>query len=658
MIALFAPDEAVNDRFPDSATPVEPSPPLAPVRGEISSLYRKYRPQSFNDDELVGQPAIVRTLRNAIKRDRVAHAYLFCGPRGTGKTTTARILAKAVNCEDPAPEHRPCNHCRSCRAIASGGTSDVVEIDAASNRGIDDIRDLRDRVRYAPTQLRVKFYIVDEAHQITGAAANAFLKTLEEPPAHTKFVLATTDPEELLPTIVSRCQRFDFRRIGTVPMIARLRTVATAERIAILDDALAIIARHAAGSLRDALGLLDQLSLHHDDDTPIAANAVLELVGVSRNETIETLTQALADRDPAAALAAVNIALESGADPRALNRQLVSYLRLLLHRRAGGGAEADETGAALADRFSLPELATLALRFAEIDASIKHSPYPQLPLEVALVEGACRASAAVTQSPPATISAAPLAAAPDRTNPANQADEERSSSPGRPPGPSLRDRVRNTASPPVAVARTPTQQQDETGSPLSITPLAPASPSVIVVANPPASIAPVAPSPSAFDRSGPNNGAGLASFDIERLAELWPRIRQDVKAVNRRVEALLSSVDPVSIAGTCVTLATAYEFHRDKLNGDEFRAVVESAISRLVGGPVMVTAVLRGAVTTITPPPPTLTSTMSAGTPLDHELAVSGEAALAQADNDEQRLRAAKNIFDAEEFEPEDPAST
>ena len=194
--------------------------PRKPAAASTSSLYRKYRPQSFDSDELVGQEHIVRTLQNAVRLDKVAHAYLFCGPRGTGKTTTARVLAKAINCLQDDPGLRPCNACVNCLAINTGASPDIVEIDAASNRGIDDIRDLRERVRYAPAQLRSKVYIIDEAHQITGAAANAFLKTLEEPPAHTRFILATTDPEELLPTIVSRCQRFDFRRVSLDDMVS------------------------------------------------------------------------------------------------------------------------------------------------------------------------------------------------------------------------------------------------------------------------------------------------------------------------------------------------------------------------------------------------------------------------------------------------------
>ena len=269
-----------RDDTPDDQSVAEPTEtPTSVLRGispaQTQSLYRRYRPQSFDADDLVGQEHIVRTLRNAVERDRVAHAYLFCGPRGTGKTTTARLLAKAVNCLDPDPTARPCNRCTACLAINSGATPDVIEIDAASNRGIDDIRDLRERVKYAPTQLSSKFYIIDEAHQITGAAGNAFLKTLEEPPAHTRFVLATTDPEDLLPTIVSRCQRFDFRRIALPAAISRLRTVAAAEGLSVEDDALAAIARAGTGSLRDALGLLDQLAVYQESGEASGGNGIV-----------------------------------------------------------------------------------------------------------------------------------------------------------------------------------------------------------------------------------------------------------------------------------------------------------------------------------------------------------------------------------------------
>jgi DNA polymerase-3 subunit gamma/tau len=392
--SLFGED--TNSQDPASGSPIAASSAgFELTRGNTAtvSLYRKYRPQSFGD-ELVGQDHVVRTLRNAVLLDRVGHAYLFSGPRGTGKTTTARILAKAVNCLDTDANIRPCNACVNCRAINTGATPDIVEIDAASNRGIDDIRDLRERVRYAPAQLRSKVYIIDEAHQITGAAANAFLKTLEEPPVHTRFVLATTDPEELLPTIVSRCQRFEFRRVSADDMVRRLRSVATQENIAVTDDALRLIARHATGSLRDALGLLERLALLAADqsvesqDSRIEAADVLTALGLSRNDRIETLVAAIGNKNPGDALRIVGEAIDAGEDPRQLNKQLVSYLRLLLVERSGAAAESDDRARQLAAMFTLAELAAQARRFGEIDFSIKHAPYPQLPFEIALVEAA------------------------------------------------------------------------------------------------------------------------------------------------------------------------------------------------------------------------------------------------------------------------------
>ncbi len=380
------------------------SPPAA------ISLYRKYRPQSFESDELVGQDHVIRTLRNALSLGRVAHAYLFCGPRGTGKTTTARIVAKAVNCLHDNPQTRPCNVCANCVAINTNATPDVIEIDAASNRGIDDIRDLRDRVRYAPTMLPSKVYIIDEAHQITGAAANAFLKTLEEPPSHSRFILATTDPEELLPTIVSRCQRFDFRRVSVADLARRLRTVADREGIGITEDALHVIARQATGSVRDAVGMLDQVALlfaENSDDSQhveIGGPAVRAALGLSHNDRLEAIVAALAQRNAGEALSVVQAALDAGEDPRQLNRQLVSYLRLLLLERSGATTDADDQTKSLASSFQLNELAALARRFNDIDFSIKHSPYPQLPLEIALVESTSplteNTSASIAPPPP------------------------------------------------------------------------------------------------------------------------------------------------------------------------------------------------------------------------------------------------------------------
>ncbi len=604
---------------PTSTTPEIPasSPPSrAAAPTQTQSLYRRYRPQSFDADDLVGQEHIVRTLRNAVERDRVAHAYLFCGPRGTGKTTTARLLAKAVNCLDPDPRARPCNRCAACLAITSGATTDVIEIDAASNRGIDDIRDLRERVKYAPTQLRSKFYIIDEAHQITGAAGNAFLKTLEEPPAHTKFVLATTDPEDLLPTIVSRCQRFDFRRIALPAAIARLRTVAAAERIEVDDDALAAIARAGTGSLRDSLGLLDQLAVYQESSEEstgparVTADSVRALMGVSRNDRVETIVRALADRDVSTALGSVNNAVEAGEDPRQLNRQLVNYLRVLMHQLAGGSPDADQTARDLAARFDLYDLAKMAQRFSETDVRIRHASIAQLPFEVAIVESILRPAGGelAPSASPRQASQAPVAASPPSARPAPAPSPSRpadaaapverdtgltephwmremdqpaaAASPPAQSGPSLKDRVRN---PSARTSQTSSGQAVEQPVPVASRPPEPARPASAGSKQPAAA----ASTPGSAED-------GTATVTVQRLVELWGRIRQDVKLQNRRIEALLAEVDPISVDGNMVTLRAAYPFHRNRLEEDEVREVVQSAIGKRVGQAIRVRTVLKG----------------------------------------------------------------
>lgn len=647
---------------------------------QTQSLYRKYRPQSFAEDDLFGQEHIVNTLRNAIALNRIAHAYLFCGPRGTGKTTTARLLAKAVNCLDPDPHSRPCNVCEACIAINRNATTDVIEIDAASNRGIDDIRDLRERVKYAPTQLSTKFYIIDEAHQITGAAANAFLKTLEEPPPHTKFVLATTDPEELLQTIVSRCQRFDFRRINLDAMIACLQKVAHLEGIEIEPDAIPVIARHATGSLRDALGVLDQVAVYREtsarEQQPVTVDTVRTVLGVSRNDRVESLVLALADQDAAAGLRAINEAVEAGDDIRQLGRQLVAYLRMLLLHRAGGGSDADDEAKTLAERFTLSEIAEFARVFADMDVKVKHAAFPQLPLEIAMVTCAYRA---VPPSPRIVSVDRPSAPTPaqdgDPHSPAPRDPPEREGpSESSAPRISLRDRVRGQPAPPSEAT-----SLDAVHAPLPIRQNRDRPGSNGQVKNTVADEAPrqtAAPRPSPTSVEQPRAASG-DEITLDLIVELWSKIRADVKAVNRRIEALLQQIDPITVAGGKIFLVSAYEFHRNRMNSDEARTVVEDVISRLVKQRVQVSCVSREeglAMTTthrssepaplvIAPSSPdgersTQDESTVAPEP-DRSDAPSGDGAtegdgpsrISSPEADAQRIQAAKNIFDAEEID-------
>jgi DNA polymerase-3 subunit gamma/tau len=662
--------------FDVSALETAPSASESP---QTQSLYRKYRPQSFAEDDLFGQDHIVNTLRNAITLNRIAHAYLFCGPRGTGKTTTARLLAKAVNCLDRDPLKRPCNVCDACVAINRNATTDVIEIDAASNRGIDDIRDLRERVKYAPTQLSTKFYIIDEAHQITGAAANAFLKTLEEPPPHTKFILATTDPEELLQTIVSRCQRFDFRRINLEAMIACLHKVARLEGIDIEQDAIPVIARHATGSLRDALGVLDQVAVYREtsdsERQPVTVDTVRTVLGVSRNDRVESLVQALADQDAAAGLRAINEAVEAGDDIRQLGRQLVAYLRMLLLHRAGGASEADDRAKTLAGRFSLNELAEFARAFSDIDVKVKHSAFPQLPLEIAMVTSAARSE---TRPSVADLPRKQEGLAPVSQDSGGHPPERRFSPDREPAAPrvSLKDRVRgqpaplNTSGPSNAPQATPPDRapernhfqrpQDDIRS-SAVQDAAQAS-----AASPP-------PAPT----DGQPRAASGAEVTLDVIVELWSKIRADVKAVNRRIEALLQQIDPVTVVGNKVFLVSPYEFHRNRMNSDEARTVVEDIISRLVKQRVQVSCVTREEALAMTTthrssePPSTTTSSvapdeeranshvldsspepeMEATAPVPATTGDEGPSRISSPDADAQRITAAKNIFDAEEFD-------
>lgn len=289
------------------------------------ALYRKWRPQDW--DQVVAQEHVIQTLHNAVVQDRVAHAYLFAGPRGTGKTTTARLLAKAVNCKAPDRKDRPCNQCEHCQAINAGRFMDLIEIDAASNTSVDDVRSLRDKINFSPSQGDFKVYIIDEVHMLSTAAFNALLKTLEEPPPHAIFVLATTEIHKIPATVLSRCQRHEFRRIPIDTIIKLLREKSQEEGIKVAEGVFSIIARQATGSLRDAISLLDQLA---STTETITLEITQQTLGTATNIRVVEVIEALIKRDSSKGLNEINQALDGGTDPRQLARQIVTYLRNIL----------------------------------------------------------------------------------------------------------------------------------------------------------------------------------------------------------------------------------------------------------------------------------------------------------------------------------------
>ncbi len=404
-------------------------------------LHHKYRPQRF--DQLVGQEAIAATLGHALTSNRIAPAYLFSGPRGTGKTSSARILARSLNClnsDGPTPE--PCGHCELCTTIAAGTALDVIEIDAASNTGVDNIRELIERSRFAPVQARWKVYVVDECHMLSTAAFNALLKTLEEPPPQVVFVLATTDPQRVLPTILSRCQRFDFRRIPLDALETHLSWIAQQEAIDIRPDALHVVAQRAQGGLRDAESLLDQLSLL---PPPIEATAVWDLLGAVPEQELLELVKAMTAAAPVELLEATRNLLDRGRDPGAVLQGLAGILRDLV-LTAAAPDRPELTGVSPQFRDQLPDLARALgrprllqwqnqLRGAE--QQLRQSVQPRLWLEVLLL-GLLAEPASLKDPVVAAPATRPVAAAispPPPTSPPAASPELPSVSPPAPPEP-------------------------------------------------------------------------------------------------------------------------------------------------------------------------------------------------------------------------------
>lgn len=354
------------------------------------ALYSKYRPRRW--ESVIGQDHIVQTLRNAVASDRIVHAYLFAGPRGTGKTTAARLLAKAVNCLDDDLTERPCDKCEHCQGLTSGRFLDLIEIDAASNTSVDDVRDLREKINFSPNLGRYKVYVIDEVHMLSTAAFNALLKTLEEPPAHAIFILATTEVHKIPATVLSRCQRHEFRRIPVIDIVAKLEELADKEQLQVSTEVLELIARQSTGSLRDAISLLDQLS---STGKTINLELAQNVLGTATSQAVFEVIDALLACDPGEGLDHIHQALDTGSDVRQFTRQIVDYLRSLLLIQIGEVNPSNETPEMEdqlkdhAKKINTPDLISVIRLFNQAANESRATWQPGLPLEVAFIE-ACQ----------------------------------------------------------------------------------------------------------------------------------------------------------------------------------------------------------------------------------------------------------------------------
>ncbi|WP_281883806.1 DNA polymerase III subunit gamma/tau [Paenibacillus sp. YYML68] len=541
------------------------------------ALYRTWRPQSFED--MVGQKHIVQTLQNSLREGRFSHAYLFSGPRGTGKTSAAKILAKAVNCQN-GPGVEPCNECEACRRITEGSVMDVVEIDAASNRGVEEIRDIRDKVKYAPTEVRQKVYIIDEVHMLTTEAFNALLKTLEEPPSHVMFILATTEPHRLPATIISRCQRFDFRRVALTEQVERLREVCEKEGIAAEEEALAFIARLSDGGMRDALSLLDQVIAF--SGARITYDDVLSITGGMASDQFEQLAYAVQARDIASALALIDAFMQEGKSADKCMENLVYYFRDLLMVKLVPNSDALTERildvrhfAKVADQFEASSLMTMIDTLNRYQSEMKYSVQPQTMLEIAVMKLCSGVTADSTGAATTNASVEPSASSAVVSQLLNRIER-------------LEGQLASIASKQSTAPAAGSSSGGGFGAAVRA-----ASPSVT--------------SRKTLDKIDAYV-AGQQSPEFREAAKLWSQVLSRVKEMKITVHAWLVDGEPVSAADGNLLVAFKSAMHRETTEKPANKQLIEQALQHVLGHPYKLVTVMmkdwRAAADAKVPEPP------------------------------------------------------